>query len=525
MAVVRPRFSHRSAIVEGQTGAMPEPSTDPLRLLPSMTPHTSRLPFRPLRRAIPFVCLAGLVLPAGAGAQAAPAAAPPAAAQVEALDALVLKSMQTRQFPGVSIAVIKDGKVEVAKGYGLADVEKSIKATERTVFQLASVTKQFTAAAVLLLVEDGKVSLDAKVSEVLPGLPAAWAPVTVRHLLTHTSGIKSYTDVFGEKKVADSRVFTPDEILALVKDAPLAFTPGERFAYCNTGYYLLGMVIEKASGKPYATFLTERIFKPLGMTATGLDDYGDARPIRAKGYATMNGQTKPAEHTHPTQPFAAGALVSTILDLVKWDAALNGRKLLTPASYEAMWTPTRLNDGKPSTYAMGWQVDPYRGHARQAHGGGISGFSTFITRFPADKVTIIALVNQGGGAAGALVDGIADIYVPGVREAAPKPITDADPKTTAFLKEVLASTAKGEAKPEWLTTEFQAFMFPDRIKQGPQMMGRHGALEAFDLMEDTERDGRRIRIYRATFGITPLRVQFVLAPDGKIAGLGISPMN
>jgi D-alanyl-D-alanine carboxypeptidase len=487
--------------------------------------HTSRLARQPLRLAIPLVCLAGLLLPAVAWAQAAPAAAPPASTQLEALDALVLKSMQTRQFPSASVAVVRDGQIVVAKGYGLSDVEKAIKATDQTVYQLASVTKQFTAAAVLLLVEDGKVSLDAKVTEVLPGLPAAWSPVTVRHLLTHTSGIKSYTDVFGEKKVADSLVFTSTEILALVKDAPLQFAPGERFAYCNTGYYLLGMIIEKTSGKPYATFLTERIFKPLGMTSTGIDDYADARPIRAKGYATTNGQTKPAEHTHPTQPFAAGALISNVVDLAKWDAALAARTLLKPASYDAMWTPARLNDGKASTYAMGWQVEPYRGHARQAHGGGISGFSTFIARFPDDKVTIVALVNQGGGAAGSLVNGIADIYVPGVREAAPKPITDADPKTTAFLKEVLASAARGEAKPEWLTTEFQAFMFPDRIKQGPQMMGRHGALGAFDLMEDTERDGRRIRIYRARFGTTPLRIQFSLSPDGKVAGLGVGPID
>jgi CubicO group peptidase (beta-lactamase class C family) len=423
------------------------------------------------------------------------------------------------------VAVIKDGTVALAKGYGLSDVEKSIKATEQTVYQLASVTKQFTSAAVLLLVEDGKLSLDGKITEILPGLPAAWAPVTVRHLLTHTSGIKSYTDVFGEKKILDSQVFTADQILALVKDAPLISTPGEKYAYCNTGYYLLGMIAEKASGTPYGTFLADRIFKPLGMTATALDDFGDARPIRAKGYATSNGQTKPAEHTHPTQPFAAGALVSTVVDLVKWDAALTARKLLKPASYESLWTPMRLADGKPSPYAMGWQVDPYRGHTRHAHGGGISGFSTFIARFPDDKLTVIALVNQGGGAAGALVNGIAEIYLPALKQAAPTPIADADPKTTAFLKEVLASAASGEAKPEWLTTEFQAFLLPDRVKQGPQMMGRHGALAAFELMEESTRDDRRIRVYRATFGTTPLRVQFALAPDGKIAGLGISPID
>ena len=280
--------------------------------------------------------------------------------------------METRQFPGVSVAVVKDGTVVLAKGYGFSDVEKSTKATEQTVYQLASVTKPFTAMAILLLVEDGKLSLDGKVTEILPGLPAAWAPVTVRHLLSHTSGIKSYTDVFGEKKVPASQVFTADQILVLVKDAPLAFTPGEKYAYCNTGYYLLGMIVEKASGKPYGTFVADRIFKPLGMTSTSLDDYADARPVRARGYSFNNGQTQPAEHTHPTQPFSAGALVSTVVDLARWDAALTGRKLLKPASYDRCGRRCASTTARRRHYALGWQVQPYRTRPRQAHGGGIT---------------------------------------------------------------------------------------------------------------------------------------------------------
>jgi D-alanyl-D-alanine carboxypeptidase len=489
-----------------------------------MTPYVSPSSGRSVRRSLRCLGLAGLLLPGLAGAQAAPAAGPPVD-QAAAVDALVQKTMDARQIPGVSVAVIKDGKVVISKGYGLSDVEKGIKATEQTVYQLASVTKQFTSMATLMLVDQGKLSLDAKVSAILPGLPEAWAPVTIRHLLTHTSGIKSYTDVFGAQKVADSRVFTSAEILALVKDAPLQFAPGERFAYCNTGYYLLGMVIEKVSGKPYGQLVSERIFKPLGMTASAYDDYADARPIRARGYSTVNGQTTPAEHTHPSQPFAAGALVSTVVDLAKWDAALAARKFLKPASYDAMWTPPRLNDGKPSTYAFGWGVDPYRGHARLSHGGGISGFSTFIARFPDDKVTVTALVNQGGGAAGALVNGIAEIYIPALKDAAPKPIADTDTRTTEFLRGVLASAALGSADPANLTPEFAGFLLPDRVKQGPQMMGRHGALTAFDLLEESTKDTRRVRIYRAVFGTTPLRITFTVTAEGKVAGLGVSPDN
>jgi CubicO group peptidase (beta-lactamase class C family) len=441
------------------------------------------------------------------------------------LDAYVEKILATHKLPGAAIAVVKDGQVVVAKGYGLSNVEASTKATADTVYQLASVTKQFTAAAALMLVEDGKLSLDAKVTELLPGLPAAWSPVTVRHLLSHTSGIKSYTEVFGARKTPEDKVFTKDEIIALVADAPLQFAPGERFAYCNTGYYLLGLVIEKASGKKYADFLAERIFKPLAMTSTGLDDYADVRPQRARGYSLEGGASKPAPHTHPSQPFAAGALVSTVVDMAKWDAALAGRKLLKPASYDALWTPFTFNDGKKSGYAFGWQVDPYRTRPRQAHGGGISGFSTFVARYPEEKVTVIALVNQGGPGGGMLANGIADLYVPGLKELAPKPITDADPDTTVFLKKVIAAAAGGSAEPDWFTPEFRSFMFPDRIKQGPQMFGRFGPLQAFELMEDATRDGRRVRAYRATFGTTAVRTTFTLAPDGKIAGLGVQPDN
>jgi D-alanyl-D-alanine carboxypeptidase len=373
---------------------------------------TAHLPAFAVRRLL-AVGLFSACAPALVAAQ--PAAAPaPAASATLAVDAFVEKALADRMLPGASVAVISDGKIVLAKGFGFSDLEKKTRAAEQTIYQLGSITKPFTAMATLMLVEEGRLSLDARVNEILAGMPAAWNGVTVRHLLSHTSGIKSYTEVFGAQKVSPARVFTADEILALVKDVTPAFAPGERYAYCNTGYYLLGMIIEKVSGKPYGRFVSERIFEPLEMTSTSLDDYADTRPNRAKGY--NDGAFTPAEHTHPSQPFAAGALVSTVVDLAKWNAALDARKLLKPASYDLMWTPMRLNDGRASGYALGWQIEPYRTRPRVAHGGNITGFSTYFQRYPEDKITVIALVNHSGGGATILANGVAEIYIPALKE-------------------------------------------------------------------------------------------------------------
>jgi D-alanyl-D-alanine carboxypeptidase len=475
-----------------------------------------------LGRARVAAALVCALIPVVVAAQSAPVSTA-TASTAEAVDAFVERTLAARSLAGASVAVIRDGKVVLAKGYGFSDLETKTRATEQTIYQLGSITKPFTAMATLMLVEEGRLTLDARVNDLLPGMPAAWSGVTVRHLLSHTSGIKSYTEVFGAQKMSPERTLTSNDILALVRDVPLAFAPGERYAYCNTGYYLLGMIIEKVSGKAYGRFLGERIFEPLEMRSTSLDDYADVRPTRAKGYGATEGPTSPAPHTHPSQPFAAGAVVSTVVDLAKWNAALDARQLLTPASYALMWTAMRLNDGTASTYALGWQVEPYRTRPRVAHGGNITGFGSYFQRYPDDKITVIALVNQSGGGAATLANGVAEIYIPTLKENAPKPITDSDPATTTFLREVLTAAAGGSAKADWLTPEFAAFLLPDRVKEGPQMMGRLGPLQAFELMEDAARDGRRVRIYRATFGTTPLRVQFVLSPDGKVAGLGISP--
>ena len=443
-----------------------------------------------------------------------------ASAQDAEVDAFIQRQMAARHVPGVSVAVIKDGRVVLQRGYGLANVEHEVPATELTMYQLASVTKAFTATAVLMLVEEGKLTLQTPLGTLMPDVPEAWAAVTVSQLLTHTSGIPSYTGLpdFGKMMRKD---FTPAELIALVRERPMDFAPGAQYRYNNSGYVLLGMIVEKVSGQPWDTFVGTRIFKPLGMTTARMNDLGVVVPHRAQGYAWVNGTLRNGEYVSPTQPYAAGALLVSVLDLVKWDAALTSGKLLKPESYAAMYAPAPLTDGRTSPYGFGWELSPYRTRPRIGHGGGIPGFSTFLARFVDDKLTVIVLANEGSGAAERLANGIAEFYIPALRENAPRPIPDTNPTQTAFLKTVVTTMATGTGDKDWFTPEQQAFFFPDRIKEGLYRLGGFGPIRTFELMEEAKTEKGVRRSYLASFDTIGVRCTFTLAPDGKIAGIGL----
>jgi len=331
------------------------------------------------------------------------------------VDDYIKAELKKQNIPGLSMAVVKNGKVVKAAGYGLANIELSVPATPNTVYQLASITKQFTATAMMLLVEDGKLGPDDKISKHLSNAPPAWRDVTVRHLLNHTSGIKSYTSLpdFNKNPRKD---YTHDELIALVSGLPLEFEPGARFRYNNSGYFLLGVILENVSGQRYGDFLEERIFKRLGMDQTRVNDLSVIIPNRATGYASRDGRLSNGEYVSPTQPFAAGALISTVRDMAKWDAALYTEKLLSRSSLEQMWIPTTLNDGSSYPYGFGWALSETKTRKYIEHGGGIPGFSTQITRWVDDGLTVVVLVNQSGTVnANALANGIAGHYIPELR--------------------------------------------------------------------------------------------------------------
>lgn len=340
----------------------------------------------------------------------------------DAVDSYVRKRQKDEHVPGIAIAVIKDGKVIRRQGYGFADLEHKARVTPDTPYQIASVTKQFTATAIMMLVEDGKLKLDDKISQHLTALPTAWNEVTIRQLLNHTSGIKSYTNMPDFGKVARTD-FSHQEILNMVAKEPLEFAPGAGWNYNNTGYFLLGMTIEKISGKPYGEFLAERIFKPLGMNRTQVNDLQIVVPGRARGYTWDGTAIRNGEYVSPTQPYAAGALISTIDDMTKWEAALASGKLLTRPSWDQMWTTTRLTTGKTEGYGFGWSLGELNGHKLIEHSGGIPGFSTDIARFADDRVTVIVLCNSDRVSAASVANGIARHYIPTLAPTAPKTVS------------------------------------------------------------------------------------------------------
>jgi CubicO group peptidase (beta-lactamase class C family) len=286
-----------------------------------------------------------------------------------------------------SVLVARNGVPLLRQGYGMANREHDVPNTPETKFRLGSLTKQFTAAAILLLQEDGRLDVRAAVKEYLRDAPPAWDGVTVHQLLSHTAGIPNYLTQI-QLAIRSSEPMTPDMLLARLKDRPLDFAPGSKFAYSNAGYTVLGRIIEAVSGKPYAGFLRERIFAPAGMDDSG---YDDARPIlrhRAAGYVRVEGELKNAPRIESTVPYSAGGLYSTVDDLLKWDRALAGDLLLSKESLESMFTPVRED------YAYGWRVVRVEGRTTVGHSGSIPGFSSHIRRVPEEGLCIIVLSNM-----------------------------------------------------------------------------------------------------------------------------------
>jgi CubicO group peptidase (beta-lactamase class C family) len=307
------------------------------------------------------------------------------------IEQIVQSYVADHKFMG-TVLIAKGDHTIFDKGYGYANLEWQIPNTPDTKFRLGSVTKQFTATSILLLEERGKLKTDDLVKKYVPDAPAAWDKITIYHLLTHTSGIPSFTS-FPEYPEFEKKPATPEELVKRFKDKPLEFEPGSQFKYSNSGYLLLGYLIDKISGEEYPQFLKENIFVPLGMGDSGYDLNATVIAHRAAGYTPKpSGEIQNTGYIDMTIPYSAGALYSTTRDLLKWELGLYGGKVLQTESLRKMTTPFKEN------YGCGLFISNGGGHKKIDHGGGIEGFNTELAYYPDDQLTVIVLANLNGGA-------------------------------------------------------------------------------------------------------------------------------
>jgi len=314
--------------------------------------------------------------------------------QLDQIGAAYYKANQ----PGATVIVVKDGKTLLRKAYGIANIASKEALQADHVMRLGSITKQFTSVAILQLVEEGKIALNDPVTKFFPDYPVSGKGITVEHLLTHTSGIPSYTGKPNFVAGAGKDISVQEMVDSFKNDA-LEFEPGTAYKYNNSGYFLLGAIIEKVSGEPYAKFVEKRLFTPLGMTNTAYEGYERSKQVRAAGYSQRTGEFEPSMKISMTQPYAAGSLTSTVDDLAKWDAAVSAGKLLKAEHWKRAFTSYKLKSGQDTNYGYGWGIGQFESQAMISHGGGIPGFSTFALSLPKDKVYVAVLTNADGGLA------------------------------------------------------------------------------------------------------------------------------
>ncbi len=430
---------------------------------------------------------------------------------------LIQREMQRQKVPGCSVAVVRAGKVVFAKGFGIANQEWKAKATAETVYRIGSVTKQFCAALILMLQDEGKLKLDDPISMYWKGGPEYLQKVTIRQMLNHTSGIPNYTE-------NTAFVFSPTALNVprfnqFLADTKPTAAPGERWSYCNTAYWMLGEVVATVSGKSFEAFLKERITDPLRMTQTRYFDVNRFTPYRAAGYSWSKDRVINAIALRSDVPGAAGAMESTVLDLAKWDIALRSKKLLSEKSYKEWWTPAPLNGGGTYPYGMGWAVaqDSVSDEPLISHSGGIPGFTSYICRFPASDLSVIVLTNVLGGdeSPQIIAHRTARLFLPAQE---PKPIKDIEPKLTRSLEAVIEGLSKGKVRDDLVSPDM-AKVLKQFASDVSDLLSTAGTPLKLQLVSET-RSGKEVRRKYVGIGKTA-SIAFRVAFDdaGIITGM------
>jgi CubicO group peptidase (beta-lactamase class C family) len=442
-------------------------------------------------------------------------------ARADQVDRYVESLIRDLHIPGAAVAVVRGGRIVKTRGYGIANLETGARVTPRTVFEIGSMTKQFTAAVVMMLAAEGKLSPDDKLSKYFPDAPGWWDRITLRHVLSHTSGIRNHVAVPGWLDIFTTSVTgktTPSRegLLAEFYKLPSEFEPGESWAYDNTGYILLGFIIERVTGKSYFDVLGEKIFKPLGMTSTRSTDPQAVVSGRANGYAWTGKEWVNRPVLAPFVAFSAGSLLSTVGDIAKWDAALRSGKILSKESLEAMRTPVRMNDGSasPMDYGYGWWIERYRGRRDVLHGGGTPGFSSAMHQFVDERTTVIILTNHADTVLEQAALEIAGMYEPGLRYAKAK---DPDPQRMARHRLAFEGLLKERIDPVQFTRPMNLHL---KSATGKSFFGWYaslGPVKSFSFLERENADALDVFRYEVKLADNAYRFSFKVTKDGRIA--------
>lgn len=440
-----------------------------------------------------------------------------AAAHADEVDELARVQMARSHIPAMAVVVVRDGAVRKLSAYGIAHIDWDAAASPRTAFQMASGTKPFTGVLLMRLVEQGRLGLDDPVTRHLPDAPATWKGITIRHLATHTSGLKGD---FGP----GASFATVKEAVAAAYTLPFDYETGVRSQYALTDFVVLAQILERISGLGFVDLLREQVALPLGMEDTGFDDALEDGPVRswlplprrATTYRWNGSAQRAYAFYYPRYTYSAGGLFSSAADVAKLLTALTAGTLLKPSSLESMWTPATLADGRPGEFAIGWTAGRYRGQRVVGHSGGPA--LSDLLYFPDRKLGIAVLTNQGT-VFPVLADLVADLYLPADARVQDPEIADPDPALTERLRSVVLAIGAGTVRGEDFAEEAKRGILPALQEFGAALMREVGPLTSFRLVSREARGDGVEQVYRAYFGAHPMKWRFVLDKDGRITDL------
>ncbi|MGH9413971.1 MAG: serine hydrolase [Terriglobales bacterium] len=474
-----------------------------------------------MKRLCPLLpALAALL--AIAACAATPCRAPSTAERAQ-INALIPQLINARHVPGLELGLACNGKLVFDRGFGLRDREHHLPVAAATSFQIGSITKQFTAAAILQLRDAGKLSLNDHVARFLPHFPDA-GRITIRELLNQTTGLYNYTEAPHFVAYTARHHGSFAAITALLRSHALAFAPGTRWQYSNTNYIVLGQIVALASGEPWTAWVREHIFAPAGMHATGI--IGDALPNRARGYSYAQGNVVPAPPLPELWAGSAGAIVSDVADLERWDTALSDGKLISRADYREMTAAGRLAGGKTDSYGFGWMLGTYGNQPTIWHNGGTFGFLALNARLPQAGLDVIVLTNSTQLAPWSVAHAVLHIIAPlPAQAAAPRPAAGEEKAITARVLQAVGWAMSGHFDRTQLAPQMNAALTPATIRAVAANLAGMGKLQSLSFRRKGAIHGQSVYWYLARFANGELNVIYSLNPKGKISGFVLRPVQ